>query len=45
MNELFKIERKMIYAKYNGQKLRYLFYKKKYEKMKKQQSNFTKIKK
>ena len=35
INELYKIERKMISAKYDGKKLRYLYYKRKYKKMKK----------
>ena len=44
--ELYEIERKMIYAKYNGKKIKYWFYKRKYNKMKAQQyKNFTKKKK
>lgn len=35
MTELLELERKMIYAKYNNQKIKYWFYKKKYERMKK----------
>lgn len=40
---LLILERKMISAKYDGKKLKYWFYKRKYEKMKAQQyKNFTK---
>lgn len=43
MIKLIEIERKMISAKYNGKKIKYWFYKRKYEKMKAQQyKNFTK---
>lgn len=34
MEKLLVIERKMISAKYDGKKLRYLYYKKKYKKLK-----------
>jgi hypothetical protein len=41
--KLFIIERKMIGAKYDGKKIKYWWYKKKYEKMKAQQyKNFAK---
>jgi len=39
MEELIIIERKMISAKYDGKKLRYLYYKRKYEKMKSKLEN------
>lgn len=39
MIELYEIERKMIYAKYNRQKLKYLWYKRKYNKMRKRIKN------
>jgi len=35
MIELIQIERKMISAKYDGKRLRYLWYRKKYRKLKK----------
>lgn len=35
MKELIELERKMIYAKYNGKKIKYWLYKKRYERMKK----------
>lgn len=34
MIELLKLERKMIYAKANNQKIRYWWYKKRYERLK-----------
>lgn len=46
MIDLINIERKMISAKYDGKKIKYWFYKRKYNKMKAQQyKNFTKKKK
>lgn len=46
MVELIQIERKMIAAKYDGKKIKYWWYKRKYNKMKALQSkNFTKKKK
>jgi len=35
LNELYKTERKMIGAKYDGKKIKYWLYKRKYKKMKK----------
>ena len=45
MEQLLIIERKMISAKYDGKKLRYLWYKRKYDKMKKKLNNKYFIKK
>lgn len=45
MEELLIIERKMISAKYSGKKLKYWYYKRKYEKMKKKLNNKYFIKK
>ena len=43
MIDLILIERKMISAKYEGKKIKYWFYKRKYNKLKAQQyKNFTK---
>ena len=39
IEELLIIERKMISAKYQGKKLRYLYYKRKYDKMKNKLEN------
>lgn len=39
MQELLIIERKMISAKYDGKKLKYWWYKRKYEKMKNKLEN------
>lgn len=36
MIELIQIERKMISAKYDGKKIKYWWYKRKYEKLKKE---------
>ncbi len=43
MDKLLIIERKMISAKYNGKKIKYLFYRHKYRKIKEklEKHNFT----
>ena len=45
MEELLILYRKMTMAKHSGQKLRYLWYKRKYDKMNKKLSNTYFIKK